>query len=462
MPPDSTNSTDVIVIGAGFAGLAAARELVRGGRSVRVLESRDRVGGRAFTVGGPGVSFDLGGQWVGPGQKRVLKLLKDYGHETYPQYEEGSNVVLRAAGGPEKFKGKYPPVACLDWIPVRLASARLAWETYTVHCVFPWSRPAVDALDGMSLADWIERRTGSAAARELLTVLCRSVFCCEPREISAYFALVSMEACGGLSKVIDKDGGAQAFRVAGGVQPLTETLAAELGDRIRLRCSVRALGWSETGVDVVTDAGVYRARRAILTAPPSTWPGIRFTPELPEGKRELGVKMPMGAVIKCFVFYRSAFWKERGLSGEVLSGRPPLSFVVDACFKGGQPALVAFFFGDQARRHAGLGAAERRRVVLDALAEMFGDAREGDVVAYRDHDWVSEPGTLGGYSGILGPDGAARLMRELRTSCGALHFAGTETAKQWPGYFEGALESGERAADEVELGLSGQNSEQRT
>ncbi len=167
----------------------------------------------------------------------------------------------------------------------------------------------------------------------------------------------------------------------------------------------------------------------------------------------------MGAVIKCFVFYRTPFWHERGLSGEVISGRGPLSFVVDACFKDGKPALVAFFLGDQARQQAALSPERRKAVVLAALVEMLADSRAGEALAYSDHDWGSEPFTRGGYSGIIGPEYADFQPTTLGERSGALHFAGTETADQWPGYFEGALQSGDRAAREVDRALRAAQSE---
>jgi monoamine oxidase len=439
---------DVIIIGAGFAGLAAARRLTQAGRSVRVLEARDRVGGRSFTVAGPGVRFDLGGQWVGPGQERILALLGEFGFRTYRQFETGRTIALWANGDRNEFR-LTPARGCLDRLAVLCVFARLWWEVISVDCHLPWRRDPVDALSGMSLADWIEDRTRSAAAREVLTILCRGVFCCEPRELSAYFAFASIKACGGLKAVLAKSGGAQDSRVAGGMQPLAERLAAELGERIQLGCPTREIRWSNAAVEVATERGVFRASHAILTAPPSSWSAIRFQPDLPLAKRALSAGMPMGAVIKCFVFYKTPFWRERGLSGEVMSGRAPLSFVVDACFESGQPALVAFFFGDQARLHSGLSPDRRKAVVLATLVEMFADSRALDALSYHDHDWGSEPLTRGGYSGIIGPHGTTSLMAALRESCGALHFAGTETADEWPGYFEGALQSGARAAEEA-------------
>jgi monoamine oxidase len=440
---------DVLIVGAGFAGLAAARKLVQAGASFLVLEARDRVGGRAFTVQGPGVRFDLGGQWVGPGQNRILSLIADFGLKKYPQFEKGRTILRWAAGSRAEFRFLVPGMGWSESLATGWVLFQLWRTTCRMDCRRPLPSDKAKQWEAVSFADWVEARTSSARVREFMTILCRGVFCCEPREISAYFAFASMQACGGLWTVLGKKDGAQAWRVAGGIQPIAERIAAELGDQLKLGCAASEIRLGDGAVEVLAGAGHFRARRLILTAPPSAWSSLAFAPPLPPEKRDLATAMPMGAVIKCFVFYREAFWKGRGQSGEVLSGRPPLSFVVDACFEAGQPALVAFLFGDEARRCSALGPERRRQLVLAELAELFADPRAGQPIDYRDHDWVAEPGTWGGYSGILGPHGAVDRMRCLRERWGAVHFAGTESADQWPGYFEGALQSGERAAAEV-------------
>jgi len=459
MRTNSRAPYDAIIIGAGFAGLAAARQLTKAGRNFLILEARDRVGGRALTRSDTGGSFDFGGQWVGPGQERILSLLKEFKLQKYPQHESGRVIVQWSEGAPAAFSGLFPSVAWSHWLSIRVASLLLWWDIHTLHWRLPWRRGAVERFDGMSLADWIERRGKSAPAREMLTILWQGVFCCEPQEISAYFAFSSIKACGGLFAVIKKSGGAQESRVKGGVQPLAEKLSGELGDRIRLSCPVHEIKWGDTHVEVVTARGDFYARKLILTAPPAVWGEIAFRPELSADKRSLVQFMPMGAVIKCFVFYRTAFWREKGLSGEVISRKPPLSFVVDACLETGQPALVAFLFGDQARDYAGLTASDRKRVVLDALVAFFQDDKARQVIDYHDYDWVSDRYARGGYSGFMPPGMMASLGGALKKPCGNLHFCGTESADEWPGYFEGALQSGTRAAIEVLRALEEATSE---
>jgi monoamine oxidase len=440
---------DVLVIGAGFAGLAAACKLVKAGSNVMVLEARDRVGGRAFTVAGHGVRYDLGGQWIGPRQNRILSLIRAYGLKTYPQFEKGRTILQWRKGLRAEFRVLIPDMRWRERASTLQLLFQLWWATRFVGYRLPDRQVGTSRWEGVSLADWIEARTQSAKVRELMTIICRGIFCCEPSTISAFFAFASMKACGGFKAVIDKRGGAQDSRVAGGIQPIAERMATELGGCLKLSCAAAEIKLGAGLVEVVTGSGCFRARRLILAAPPSAWSRLTFSPALPPEKRDLASAMPMGSVIKCFIFYREAFWRERGQSGEVLSGRSPLSFVVDACFETGQPALVAFLFGDEARRCSEMGAERRRNIVLTELVNLFDDPQAAQAIDYRDYDWVADPETLGGYSGILGPNGAAARMRCLREPWGPIHFAGTESADEWPGYFEGALQSGERAAAEV-------------
>jgi monoamine oxidase len=278
--PPQRQVYDVIVVGAGFAGLAAARQLTQAGRKVLVLEGRDRVGGRAFTVSGAGVQLDLGGQWIGPGQERIGALLREFNFRTYPQSERGRSIACWANGGRTEFTCLFTLLLSLPWpdnLKVAFSLLRFRWATCTVNWPLPFCDTTQRELEGQSLADWIARRTRSARARELLGITCRGIFCCEPREISAHFSFASIKACGGLTAVLAKSGGAQESRVEGGIQPLAIRLAAELGDRVRVSCPARQIRWSDGGVEVSTERGVFRARHAILTAPLPHGPEFIFS-----------------------------------------------------------------------------------------------------------------------------------------------------------------------------------------
>jgi monoamine oxidase len=161
----------------------------------------------------------------------------------------------------------------------------------------------------------------------------------------------------------------------------------------------------------------------------------------------------MGSIIKCVLAYERPFWRQAGLSGEAVSDRGPVRLVFDACPRDHSPAmLIAFVPGDDARRLSQVDAATRKQAVVDSVVRFFGpDA--ATPAAYIDKDWVADPWSGGCYVGIMPPGVMTELGAALRQPCGRLHFAGTETAIRWAGYMDGAIESGLRAADEVDARL---------
>jgi monoamine oxidase len=162
----------------------------------------------------------------------------------------------------------------------------------------------------------------------------------------------------------------------------------------------------------------------------------------------------MGSIVKCIAAYEQPFWRQAGLSGEALAVHGPVRAVFDdSAHDGSQAALVAFIAGQQAQQASRLEPQQRQAAVLEALAGLFGP-QALRCSAYVDHDWVSDPWSGGCYEGILPPGKLTELGAALREPCGRIHFAGTETARRWMGYMEGAAEAGERAAAEVLQALS--------
>jgi monoamine oxidase len=157
----------------------------------------------------------------------------------------------------------------------------------------------------------------------------------------------------------------------------------------------------------------------------------------------------MGSVIKCVIAYSRPFWREGGLSGEALSDAGPLRAVFDdSSHDGAHAALVGFIVGDEARTFHARSREERRVAVIEQLARLFGpDATTP--VEYVDHDWIGETWSRGCYVGIMGQGTLTSYGSALRRPIDRVHFAGTETAEHWAGYFDGAIEAGERAAREV-------------
>jgi monoamine oxidase len=157
----------------------------------------------------------------------------------------------------------------------------------------------------------------------------------------------------------------------------------------------------------------------------------------------------MGSVVKCVAAYPRAFWRERGYSGEVVSDAGPVALCYDdSSASGDHPALVGFVLAQGARAWAGDPGEGRKRAVLDCFVRFFGP-EAASPVDYVDLDWAHEPWSGGCYVGLMPPGLLSAAGEGLRAPAGRVHWAGTETATEHCGYLDGAIEAGERAANEV-------------
>ncbi len=449
--PTQPTTVDVCVIGAGFGGLAAAHAIQRAGKSVIVVEARDRVGGRAFTIAlRDGGWVDEGGQWVGAGHDRFYHWIRETGKTTYPSPNFGEALVF----GPSR--REYRRVGD-NWsvLPgmnrVEAIKRKLQAMANTLDPAAPWSHPSARSWDGITLAQWLAQNVKEPNIREFL-VSDMSYACASPEQISVLSFLSLVRACVGFDTLNGFTNAAQQDRIVGGSQPVAIRMAELLGaDTVQLKHAVRRVRWSDSGATINTDTLEVQARHVIFAGPPSLMGAIEFVPSLPVARAQITQHWPQGLVIKIGMVYDRPFWRDAGLSGLSLDYSAMVSETADSSAPPEYSAagvLTGFIYTDQARAASLLSAADRRQKVLAEMAARFGD-KALTPERIIEMNWSTQVWTRGCYGGYLAPGATWAFRSAVRDPVGPLHWAGTETSPAWPTFIEGAIRSGERAAAEA-------------
>jgi monoamine oxidase len=445
-----TRDADLAVIGAGLAGLAAARLAAAAGASVVVVEARDRVGGRILNedIGG-GHVVEVGGQWIGPTQDRLAALASELGVATFPTYGDGQNVI-EYGGRLRRYRGTIPRINPLVLIDVERAQRRLNRLSRTVPLDAPWEAPNAAALDAQTAATWMKRNVATKAGRMLLELGIEAVWAAQPEDMSLLHVLFYIHSGGSLQMLFDTEGGAQQDRFVGGSQRIAILMAEQLGrDNLLLGAPVRRIRMGDHGVTVEADGAVVRARRAIVALAPTLAGRIAYDPALPGFRDQLTQRMPLGTVAKCMAIYDEPFWREEGLSGQGTSDTGPVKLTFDNSPPAGSPGvLLGFLEGRRARELGRVPPDQRRTAVIDCFTRLFGP-RAARPDAYVERLWAEEEWTRGCYGCHMPPGAWTGYGPALREPVGRLHWAGAEYATVWNGYMDGAVRSGESAAREA-------------
>ncbi|WP_431958343.1 flavin monoamine oxidase family protein [Nocardia lijiangensis] len=441
---------DYCVVGGGFAGLTAALRLKQAGRSVALLEARDRLGGRTFTeVRADGSWIDRGGAWIGPGQDRISALMNEFGVPSYKQYTDGEAMMV-VDGKQHRYEGTIPwtmsPWAAMNLGAVLLELGRMC---KSIPLEAPWAAKNAGKWDRISLAQWLNDNVLSKPAHELLETAIAGLYTSAASEVSLLFVLYQMASGGGPGFVLGIKDGAQDARPVGGMGAISRPMAAEIGDSIHLSQPVRRIHQDADGVTIRSDESTVRARRAIVAVPLAIAGQILYEPMLPVDRSFLHQRMPSGSIVKIAAVYDEPFWRGDGLTGQSAAPGSPATITIDACTDTGRPGILCVITeGPVARDLGRLDEAERRKAVIEALVERFGD-KAGLPVDYVEQNWSVERYSGGGMLSHAPTGVLTQFGHALREPCGRIHWAGTESSAVMCGWVDGAIRSGERAASEV-------------
>jgi monoamine oxidase len=396
---------DCVVVGAGISGLVAARNIARKGRSVLVLEARNRVGGRVHNhkLRSGGV-VEEGGAFIGPTQTHIARLADELGVKTFKEYVDGKSVYVSRTEGRSTYSGTVPPD------PLILADAavlqtRIDQMAAGIDVSAPWSHPKALEWDSQTFGEWLRNNTVNKDVINLLLCWSQPCFGADNDELSLLFVLWYL-ACSG-----DENN----------------------------------KGTFERNSD--TAGGAQESR--FVACPPPLVLGIDFRPRLPMQREQLLRQADMGNLMKCDAVYETPFWRKQGLNGFGLNDSGAVRVSFDNSPSDGSVGVLLAFVGGTTWRQYGLETrSARRAAVLEGFAAFFGDQARHPI-EYVEHDWDYEQWTTGGPVAVFGPLTLSSYGPWLRRPHGHVHWAGTETSTYWTGYMDGAVRAGERAAREV-------------
>ncbi len=479
---------DVVVVGAGPAGLMAARTLKKQGLSVVVLEARDRVGGRTWNgkvadANGVEHFIELGGQWVSPDQTRLIALLEELGLNTFPRYREGKSIYVAPDGTRHEYEGtQFPASAKTIEEMGKLIEAldQLAHEMDPAH---PWDHPRAAELDAVSFRHWLEELSDDQEAIDNVSIYIASGMLTKPAHtFSALQAVLMAASAGSFTNLVDEDFILDR-RVEGGMQSVSLTIARELGDDVFLGTPVREIHWAEADPDTadplnnvaadvrngVPDNGApgavlvkselvdVRARFVVLAVPPNLYHRISYVPPMPRDQQIAHQHISMGLVIKVHAVYETPFWREEGLSGTGFGGARLVQEVYDNTNYGKNFAhsvereedrygtLVGFVSDVYAEQMWHLPAKERKEAILEALADYLGPKAKEPIAFYLS-DMAAEEWTRGAYATSYDLGGLSRWGHLQNEPTGPLYYACSDIAAEGYQHVDGAIRQGEIVA----------------
>ncbi|KAL1874766.1 hypothetical protein VTK73DRAFT_185 [Phialemonium thermophilum] len=458
---------DVVVVGAGFSGLQAAYSAQQAGLSVAVVEARDRVGGKSWSVplsNGRGVA-DLGAAWVNDTlQPRIWSYIKRFGldsqvvkqrlgHTAVMVTEEGQRIEFPFGITPE-----FPPEQKRDLERIR--------DHIQAESLKPNGFRPED--DQVSLDQYARNLGAHPQTLKMLNLWTRVMHGLESTEESAAWFIEYCRSNRGLLAIrADDHTGGNYMRLPSGTQSIAKGIASLFGEsKIFLSSPVASIENHKSQVVVTTTNGkVFHAKKAIISIPSTMYKELNFSPPLPEAVQTVTNCTRLGHYNKAIVLYNKPWWRELGFNGFMMSYKGPACVVRDTSIDdAGVYGFTCFVNGREGEKWSQLYPHQRRKVILDQLAAAFNVGKDSEVyrpVEFFDQIWQHEVFSRGALAPVTAIGHLTKYAHVYGKPVGNLHFVGTEYSNDWKGYMEGALASGEKGAKEVIDALTAQTPRSR-
>ena len=481
---------DVVVIGAGPAGMMAAYTLKKAGTSVAVVEARNRVGGRTWNgrvadANGNEHFIEIGGQWISPDQTRLISLVDELGLDTFKRYREGESVYIAPDGTRHTYSGDIMPVSDTTNAEMDKLIELLNDKVAQMDVEHPWSMPDAAQLDSISFKDWLKQYSDNQEAIDNVSIYIASGMLTKPAHtFSALQAILMAASAGSFSNLVDEDFILDK-RVVGGMQSVSLKLAEYLGDDVFLDSPVRQLNWATPDpttadnlnniapdvrngvandgaageVTAYADKVVVKAKNAILAVPPNLYNRIQYVPALPREQMVAHQHISMGLVIKVHAVYETPFWREKGLSGTGFGGGRVVQEVYDNTNYGPNGVednngenpngiLVSFISDVHAETMWALPEEERKQRILEELAAYLGEETLHPIAFYLS-DMAAEEWTRGAYATSYDLGGLSRWGHLQNQPTGPIYYACSDIAAEGYQHVDGAVRQGEIAAQNI-------------